>query len=124
MNRKAVKPFTLSNGMTIPPGSTVSTHLYAVHKDPDNYPNPLEFEGYRFLNVNPGYTGGDGNVMASRAILDGKMDEQAKGGDSKETKEMWYTTSKTFLGFGHGKHGWYVTLVHLDSFSRGYQSCV
>lgn len=103
MNRKVLKPWTLSNGVTIPPGSTVSTHLYAVHKDPDNYSNPLEFVGFRFLSVNPGYTGGDESVTASEAIMDGRM--EGGEGETKETKEMWYTTSKTFLGFGHGKHG-------------------
>jgi hypothetical protein len=58
--------------------------------------------------MNPGYTSGDGKVTASSAILRGLMDEKEEEIGEKETKKTMYTTSRTFLTFGHGKHSWYV----------------
>ncbi|KAI7778726.1 hypothetical protein LA080_001873 [Diaporthe eres] len=33
----------------IPAGTTVTTHAYTLHRDPNIFPNPLEFDGWRFV---------------------------------------------------------------------------
>jgi hypothetical protein len=60
--------------------------------------------------MNPGYTGGDAKTTASSAILNGLTDEKEEEKGEKETKKTMYTTSRTFLTFGHGRHSWYVII--------------
>ncbi|PVF95420.1 cytochrome P450 [Serendipita vermifera] len=104
LSRKVIHPFTFSNGVTIPAGETVSCHLYGVHRDNEIYPDPQEFDGWRFLGMNPGYTGGDPKATAGNAILKGLTDENEEEKGGKETKKTMYTTSRSFLAFGHGRH--------------------
>jgi cytochrome P450 len=88
MSRKVRKPFTFSNGFQAPVGMTISAHLYATHHDETLYPHADEFDGFRFVPV----------------VEDG----------GKETgtgvKKTMYTTSPTYLAFGHGRHAWCVLL--------------
>jgi cytochrome P450 len=115
VSRRVKQPFTFSNGVTVQPGELISCHLYGVHQDKKFYPNAQEFDGWRFLGMNPGYTGGDAHVVATSALLKGlaKDDDEDMGG--KETKRTMYTTSKMFLTFGHGKHAWLVTSFLLSA---------
>src|SRR5579859_5545850 len=50
--RTAVKPYTFSNGITVPIGTRLYSPLNAIHRDQDIYPNPDQFEGFRFLKYN------------------------------------------------------------------------
>ncbi|KAI0425479.1 cytochrome P450 [Xylaria sp. FL1042] len=47
-NRKVLKPLQLSDGKTIPAGSFISMPTDSVAHDPSIYPNPQQFDGYRF----------------------------------------------------------------------------
>jgi cytochrome P450 len=89
MTRKVLKPFTFSNGVTLPTGAYVAAHLHAVHHDGSLYENPEEFDGFRFVDEKP------------------KADADAEKVVHKPRQTM-YTTSKTYLAFGHGRHAWYV----------------
>ncbi|KAI3756504.1 hypothetical protein L1987_56325 [Smallanthus sonchifolius] len=44
-------------GYTIPKGSIVFINIWAIHRDPNNWMNPLEFRPERFLNGNWDYNG-------------------------------------------------------------------
>ncbi|KIM22626.1 hypothetical protein M408DRAFT_282051 [Serendipita vermifera MAFF 305830] len=85
MSRKALKPYTFSNGVHIPKGHVVAAHLYATHFDEENYDNPTIFDGFRFVE---------------------KKEENEDGEKTAPTKskKTMYTTSRTYLPFGHGKH--------------------
>ncbi|KAI1807094.1 cytochrome P450 [Daldinia bambusicola] len=48
VQRKAVKPFKLSDGTTIPAGNLVAVPQHAVMRDPEYYPNPEQFNPRRF----------------------------------------------------------------------------
>ncbi|KAK3900985.1 cytochrome P450 [Staphylotrichum tortipilum] len=37
-------------GYSLPGGTVVSTQAYTIHRDPDIFANPLEFDGRRFIN--------------------------------------------------------------------------
>jgi cytochrome P450 len=89
LTRKVLKPFTFSNGVTLPTGSYVAAHLRAVHHDGSLYESPEEFDGFRFVDEKP------------------KTDVDTEKGVHKPHQKM-YTTSKTYLVFGHGRHAWYV----------------
>ena len=49
--RLALSPFTFSNGMTIPADTLVALPLYAIHEDDEIYPNPEEYDGFRFSKL-------------------------------------------------------------------------
>ena len=74
------KPFTFSNGVTLPVGATVMVPVLPVHQDEDIYKNASKFEGFRFY----------------------KMREEE--GDTAKT--YCVNTNHNFLTFGHGTHAW------------------
>ncbi|KAI0292779.1 cytochrome P450 [Russula brevipes] len=51
MSRLALRPFTFSNGMTIPAGTLVAIPASAAHTDERTFPNPDEFDGFRFSKL-------------------------------------------------------------------------
>ncbi|GJJ12854.1 hypothetical protein Clacol_007099 [Clathrus columnatus] len=51
-SRKATKDYVLKNGMCIPKGSLVLLPQFAVHMDDEVYPEPTQFQGFRFC-ANP-----------------------------------------------------------------------
>ncbi|KAF8504637.1 cytochrome P450 [Russula emetica] len=78
--RLALRPFTFSNGITVPAGTVVAAPLSAIHTDGDIYPSPSEFDGFRFAKLRER----DGGGMTSRHQMG--------------------TTSTTHAPFGHGRH--------------------
>jgi len=82
VTRRTVRPFTFSNGVTIPAGTLVSLPLRAVHRDGETYPNPEEFDGFRFS----------------------KLREQES--DATVAKHQTISTSLEYLAFGLGRHQW------------------
>lgn len=49
----------LVGGYTIPKGSRVFVNVWAMHRDPSIWDNPLEFRPHRFLDRNIEYNGND-----------------------------------------------------------------
>ncbi len=80
--RIALRPFTFSNGITVPAGTVVAAPLSAIHTDGEVYPSPDEFDGFRFAKLRER----DGGSMASRQQIG--------------------TTGITHVPFGHGRHAW------------------
>jgi cytochrome P450 len=91
MSRKVRKPFTFSNGFQAPVGMTISAHLYATHHDESLYPHADEFDGFRFVPV-------------------AEEDGAKETGTGTGLKKTMYTTSSSYLAFGHGRHAWCVLL--------------
>jgi len=54
MTRLALRPFTFSNGVTVPAGTFVSMPSSATHRDERIYPNPDVFDGFRFAKLREG----------------------------------------------------------------------
>lgn len=77
MRRRALESVQLPDGTTIPKGASI---LVSSHNqwDPSIYPNPEEFDGYRFLRL-----------------------RQLPG---QENSSQLVSTGVNHLGFGHGKH--------------------
>ncbi|KAM6491441.1 Cytochrome P450 [Amanita muscaria] len=48
MQRKAMKDFTFSNGVTVPAGNTVAVATTPTHTDSEFYTDPETFDGFRF----------------------------------------------------------------------------
>ena len=82
MTRLAIRPFTFSNGVTIPAGTTIAAPSSAIHMDKEIYSDPQQFDGFRFSKL---------------SVLDG---------DATETKYQAVTTSPKHLAFGLGRHAW------------------
>jgi hypothetical protein len=70
----------LSDGTHLPAGTIVAVPNEAVNNDPENYPDPERFDGYRFV----------------------KLRERKEGVTSQY--HQFVTSNKTSLNFGYGKH--------------------
>lgn len=97
--RLAQRPFTFSNGTTVPAGTLVGAPISAVHTDGEIYGNPDEFDGFRFA----------------------KLREREDGMGSKHQTG---TTSATHLSFGYGRHAWWDTPLRLYSLSYLIHICI
>ena len=82
MVRVALRPFTFSNGVTIPAGTLVSMPSSAAHRDEGIYPNPDAFDAFRFAK-----------------LREGKVDETS-------SKYQAVCTSNEYLTFGVGRNEW------------------
>jgi cytochrome P450 len=82
MSRLVLRPFTFSNGVTIPEGAIVAASLGGIHTDEEIYPNPEQFDGFRFLKLRD-----DNHGVATTGHLAG-------------------STSHDHLTFGLGRHAW------------------
>jgi cytochrome P450 len=83
MRRLALRPFTFSNGVTVPAGTLVCVPASATHTDEEIYPNPDEFDGFRF------------------AML------RESEGDKITSRYQAVSTSSEHLTYGLGRHTWY-----------------
>lgn len=81
MYRLALRPFTFSNGVTIPKGTIVSIPASAIHMDENIYSNPEQFDGFRFSKARD---------------MDGDF----------TTIHSAVSTSPEYLAFGLGRHTW------------------
>jgi cytochrome P450 len=77
-----MRPYTFSDGVTVPKGVIIAAPELEIHMDENIYENPRDFNGYRFS----------------------KMGEQ----DGESAKFQASNTSPEYLPFGHGHHAWYV----------------
>jgi hypothetical protein len=72
---------TLPNGLHLPHGTTVGIPQLAIHRDPEFYPNPEEYQPWRFY----------------------QHSEAASAEKQRQNVSNMTTTSDTYLAFGHGR---------------------
>lgn len=77
-----MKDITLSNGTVVPKGHVISVPSQAIHLDERLYPNPHEFQGFRFSDM--------------------------RDSEGEATKHQAVTLGPDWTTFGGGKHAWYV----------------
>ncbi|KAG8158165.1 hypothetical protein KVR01_011926 [Diaporthe batatas] len=82
--RAALKPFTLSNGITINPGEWACTPVQSMIQSAEYYPAPLEFHGFRFAEHT-----GVGAVSAEG--LDFRQPSPSKLNDVEHPWHVWGT---------------------------------
>ena len=107
-SRKVMKKDGIHNaeeGWTAPAGAHILTDVHSVHRDPEIYPNPDEYDAFRFSRP--------------REEFEARMKKASAGGESgagvavdekeklKFSSNSLVATSDTFMGFGLGKHAWY-----------------
>ena len=80
--RLALRPFTFSNGVTVPAGTLLAAPSGAIQMDETIYSNPENFDGFRFSNARD-------------------MD-----GDVTTTRYSTVNVSPEHLVFGLGRHAW------------------
>ncbi len=81
MGRLAMRPFTFSNGVTVPAGTLVAVPTGVINQDGETFPNPEEFDGFRFAKLRER----DGPDVARHQALSLSMEN---------------------LSFGYGRHAW------------------
>jgi cytochrome P450 len=89
--RLALRPFTFSNGATVPPNTFVALPLNAIDTNEEIYPNPDAFDGFRFSRLRDGED------------EDGRGDARATSAGSRHQA---IATSSDHLTFGIGRHIW------------------
>jgi cytochrome P450 len=82
MTRLVLRPFTFSNGMTVPAGTHVSIPASAANRDERTYSNPDEFDGFRFAKLHE------------------------REWDNVTSRYQAVSTSSENLAFGLGRHTW------------------
>ena len=82
--RKVLRPITLSDGTSIPPGTCTFSPAHAINFDPTIYPNPQTFDGLRFYNL--------------RRSSDSGAEEE------DEKKYQLTSVTNTQMQFGAGRH--------------------
>jgi cytochrome P450 len=82
MLRLALRPFTFSNGVTIPAGTLIAIPGSAAHRDEANYHDPDTFDGFRFAKL------------------------RESEGDTTTGRYQTVSTSSEHLAFGLGRHTW------------------
>jgi len=80
IRRKAVTPYTFSGGTHVPAGDWVCVPLQSIQRDPDYYPDPEIFDGFRFVS------------------------SRSTAGES--SKGMYTDTKFSFPFWGMGKRAW------------------
>jgi cytochrome P450 len=83
MRRKALFPYTFKDGLHIPAGSWVCAPSRAVMQDPNNFDDPTEFNGYRFV---------------SKAVV--------HNASKPITLSKYTDTEPKFLFWSHGRRAW------------------
>jgi len=81
MTRLALRPFTFSNGVTVPAGTIVSVPASSTHTDERIYSNPNKFDGFRFAKL-----------------------RKIEGHTAASSKYQSVSTSNEYLAFGLGRH--------------------
>ena len=89
--RVALKDFTFSDGVHIPPGTYTCLPMYATHHDEAKYPDPFTFDPERFVSSLQG---------------DGTAGTAEKEGGSRP--QQLVTASADYLSWGLGRHAWCV----------------
>ena len=75
-----MKDVTLCDGTVLPKGTLVVANLFGTHNDDELYPNPGEFDPFRFARI--------------------------RDGDGEGTKHQFVATSTSYVPFGIGRHAW------------------
>jgi cytochrome P450 len=84
MPRKALVPFTFSDGTTIPAGTILSAASLAVHMDEELYENADQFVPFRFFD------------LREKAVASGDDDR----------RHRLTGAGVSYLPFGGGRHLW------------------
>lgn len=113
--RSALQPFELSDGTKLNVGDWACTPVRAIMQDPEHYPRPLEFNGFRF--VDPRHI--DRENIANSLL----QPQPSKLTDVGNTYHVW----------GTGRMAWYVgpdeptlfiLVSHVYSPGRFYAACL
>ncbi|KAF2712037.1 cytochrome P450 monooxygenase-like protein [Pleomassaria siparia CBS 279.74] len=79
-SRKVLQGITLSNGQFIPPGVIIEVPSHAAYQDAANFPNPEEFDGFRFAKI------------------------RKTGSAVDKARNQFVSTNEQNLFFGYGAH--------------------
>jgi cytochrome P450 len=82
VSRLSLRPFTFSNGITVPAGTFISVPATAAQRDGRTFPNPDTFDGFRFAKLREGEA------------------------DSTTSRYQAVSVSNDHLPFGVGRHTW------------------
>lgn len=80
MQRFVLKPFTFSNGHTVPAGAMLSCPVMSMHHDSERYPGAKDFNPWRFSDM--------------------------RETEGEYHKNQLASTNADYIAFGHGAYAW------------------
>ncbi|KAI1633648.1 cytochrome P450 [Biscogniauxia mediterranea] len=86
VQRKAIRPFKLSDGTTIPAGNLVAVPQHAMMRDAEQYPDPELFNPRRY------YVEGDVDSVPVQKFTDVNMQYPFWGAPAKPCPGRWYAS--------------------------------
>ena len=98
---------TFPNGEIVPKGAWLAIPAVAIHYDERFYPSPEKYDPFRFA------PGGAKGIEAVDPTATTPKSPESEPVSAQEPKQRILPTSlssasPTFLGFGYGRHSWYV----------------
>ncbi len=91
---------TLPDGLHLPEGTKIGVPAAAIHRDERFYPNPDEFDAFRFVGA-----------QHSLPNASGKQQGSSAAGAEPYRQVSAASTSETFLPFSHGRSAWSVLQI-------------
>ena len=109
--RHALQPFTLSDGTKLHVGDWACTPVRALMQNPEHYPKPLEFNGFRFVEQSI-------LEQTAGATFDQVLQEEpSKLTDTYDKNNSWHV-------WGTGRMAWYVQFCRLIVTSADSMWCI
>ena len=96
IQRKALQPYTFSDGAYVPVGNLVSVPQAAIMLDPNNYTAAGTFDGFRFVKNDQ-----------CRTLKSDETDQ--KGAAREEARTKFTDVDWKFPFWGASKRAWYVS---------------
>ncbi|KAI3324417.1 cytochrome P450 [Xylariaceae sp. AK1471] len=78
--RQAIQPFKFSDGITLDVGDWACTPVHAINHDPNKYPDPFTFNGFRFASP---------EVLEKATLMKDSTSSQAKPSELTEVSSEW-----------------------------------
>ncbi|OAQ58685.1 cytochrome P450 [Pochonia chlamydosporia 170] len=91
--RVVTKDYRLSDGLTIPANTTIGIPTHAVSMDPDLYPEPKKFKGFRFHELQK-------KAQPSKKGQDAETGDKERAAPSK----AYAASHPSSMAFGYGRH--------------------
>lgn len=100
------------NGQTVPKGAWLATPAVTIHYDERFYPDPEKYDPFRFTPHPTQDTEAIDPTANTQTIAESHHITTPPDPKHRGLSTSLSTATPTFLGFGYGRHSWYVLPNH------------
>ncbi|KAL4799280.1 putative cytochrome P450 [Aspergillus venezuelensis] len=92
--RLVTRPYTLSDGFQIPAGTQIGVPTQAISMDPDLYPDPTKFDGFRFVKMKQALTTKDPSAMGRLSFASSNHEGMTFGYGRHACPGRWFAANE------------------------------